>query len=911
MNKESGTIIYRIVVSFIVKLNNTFLKIKLSYKHYILFGLLGVLFSAGCAPQRKGPVADAYHNTTARYNAYFYAREHMDEIETAIENSNENNFNRILKIFPDIDTAVIAGLNEQIEKCLEKASIAIERHPHSKWTDDSYILVGLCRLYTHDIGNAVETFKYVNVNSEDDDARHRALVYLMRTFIEAGEQNNAIAVSDVLKKEKLNRRNKIQLHLTRAYLYMQREDYDNTVSNLLVAAPLMRNHEGKAKIYYIIGQIYQMLGFDVEAYHNYEKVLRANPEYELFFYARLNMAQVYDLSRNSDTRKIRKYFRKLLKDKKNTEFKDKIYYEMAAFEQKLGNLEEAIEYYNSSVAASVSNQRQKAYAYLALGKIYYEELKKYELAKAYYDSTMSVLPRDEDNYEQIANRQEVLANFVAQLNIIEEQDSLLTLAAMDTASLSAYLDQVIEERKAAEEAAQKEAARRQRRRGSQRAANSLEQFDNPFAQGDPQEQSTGENWYFYNTAALSTGQNAFIRKWGNRPLEDNWRRSDKNLKNLAADINRSEVNQADTAMAATVPAEQNISDEATVMGEKAQMMAAIPLTDSARIQAYVKIEEAYYNLGNIYNFDLEEPVNAVHTFDTLLYRFPDTEYKPEVLYQLYLITKQLEDEAYLDYKEQLLREFPNSTYARILRNPNYREESNAVSEQLRRTYKKAYELYKQKYYAEALQLLSDSLKRYPDNSFSDKMAVLQARLVGHTDGPLRYQLALQNFEKDYPESEYLAYVKHLQESLQGFKDRMARERSANYIPEFNQPHTFVLVYDRADNNNLTKELMYHMEVFNSENYKEANLTTANLTLEGNKAMIIVRDFSAKESANEYYKHFNSENSPLKRLSKILVAETSFNNFVITQDNFNIFYQTKDLNTYLRFFENNYGNLSIN
>jgi hypothetical protein len=119
------------------------------------------------------------------------------------------------------------------------------------------------------------------------------------------------------------------------------------------------------------------------------------------------------------------------------------------------------------------------------------------------------------------------------------------------------------------------------------------------------------------------------------------------------------------------------------------------------------------------------------------------------------------------------------------------------------------------------------------------------------------------------------------------------------------------VYDKADNKTLTKELLYQMEVFNSKYYKEANLTTANLILEGNKAMIIVRDFADKPMATEYYKAFNGENSPLKSLSKILVAETTFNNFVITQDNFNVFYQTKDLSTYLRFFENNYGNLSIN
>ncbi len=856
-------------------------------------------------------MANVYHNTTSKYNAYFYARERMDEVETAIENSNEHNFNRILKIFPEFDSTIVAGVSEQIEDCLEFASIAIERHPHSKWTDDNYILVGLCRLYTEDIGNAIETFKYVNITSEDNDARHTALVYLMRTFIEAGEYNNAIAVADVLKKEKLNRSNKFQLHLTRAYLYMQREDYDNVVSNLLEAAPLMRNHEGKAKIYYIIGQIYQMLGFDAEAYHNYEKVLRSNPEYELFFYARLNMAQVYDLSKNSDTRKIRKYFRKLLKDKKNIEFKDKIYYEMAAFEQKLGNLDEAIAHYNSSIAASVSNQRQKAYAYLALGKIYYEELKKYELAKAYYDSTMTVLPQDEDDYEQIANRQEVLANFVEQLNIIEEQDSLLALAAMDTASLSAYLDDVIADRKAAEEAAQKEAARKQRRRGRQQTVNSLQQVDNPFAQSEQQEQNTGENWYFYNTAALSTGQNAFIRKWGNRTLEDNWRRSEKNLKNLVTSADLSNADQPGDTTMADIPDSQNISEEAAMMNEKAQMMAPIPFTDSAKNLAYAQIEEAYYKLGNIYNFDLEEPNNAVQTFDTLLYRFADTEYKPEVLYQLYLITKQLEDEAYLSYKEQLLQEFPNSTYAKILRNPNYREESNALSEQLKRVYKKAYELYKQEQYAEALQIIRENLRMYPDNSFSDHLALLQAKAVGHIDGAVRYQLALQNFEMEYPDSELVPYVKELQESMRSFKEKTARETAAKYYTAFEQLHTFVLVYEPAGNTNLTKELLYQTEVFNANYYKEARLTTANLILEGNKAMIIVRDFADKPTASEYYKAFNGENSPLKKLSKILIAETTFNNFVITEDNFNVFYQTKDLNTYLRFFENNYGDLSIN
>ncbi len=886
-----------------VKLNFNCLKIKVFFKYYILFWVSVAAILPACAPQKNGPVASVYHNTTARYNAYFYARQRIEEIEAAIDASNENNFNTILNIYPKIDTAVVAGLQEQIEDCIKKSSIAIERHPKSKWVDDSYILVGLCRFYNGDYGNAIQTFKYVNVNSKDKDARHRALIDLMRTFIDASEQNNAIAVSDYLKKEKLNRSNKIQLHLTRAYLSKQQEDFSNVVSNLLVAAPLMRNDEGKAKIYYIIGQIYQQLGFDAEAYSNYQKVLRSNPEYELFFYARLNMAQVYDLSRNSDIRKIRKYFRKLLKDQKNKEYKDKIYYEMAAFEQKQGNLEDAIELYNNSIVSSISNNRQKAYSYLALGKIYYEELKEYKKAKAYYDSTLTVLPADEPDFEQIANRQEVLAAFVEQLNIIETQDSLLALAEMDTASLSAYLEEVAASQQAQREATAKVAAQQQRR--TQRSSNSLQQIDNPFAQNAEQAQDEvqGDKWYFYNAAALSSGRTAFTRKWGNRSLEDNWRRSEKSV---AANLNQTPVAVADTT---TADAGNKQSAEEIISSEKAMMMSEIPFSDSAKVTAYKKIEDAYFSLGNIYNFQLEEPTNAAQTFDTLLIRFPETPYKPEVLYQLYLITKGLEDSISEKYKNQLLNEFPNSTFAKILLNPNYREENNVDGERLKKTYKLAYNLYNRKHYPEAMQLLQDSLQAYPDNPFSDNVVFLEAMITGKMDGDLRYQLALQNFIKEYPDSELITYAEKLQETAKEFKEKRARERRAEFISEFEEQHTFVLVYDRTSD--LSNELLYEIEVFNKNYFTESNLKTANLALDNNKLMIIVQQFPGKDSSYEYYKAFNGENSPLKRLAKSVTINVEFNNFVITEDNFDILYQTKDMESYLRFFSNNYGIFSIN
>lgn len=850
-----------------------------------------VLTLASCAPERKGIIANLYHNTTARYNAYFYAKMRMDEIRQAVLENQENNFNRILEIYPETDTALVSSLDAQIEDCVKKASVAIERHPHSRWADDSYILIGQCRLYKQNFSDAIKTFKYVNTQSENDEARHRALINLMRTFIEAEEQNNAIAVSDYLKKEKLNRENKARLSLTRAYLYQLNGDYSNVVSNLLVAAPLLRNSEGKARIYYIIGQVYQELGFDAQAYQNYQQVLKSNPEYELYFYARLNMAQVYDLSKESDTRKIRKYFRKLLRDKKNLEYRDKIYYEMAAFEQKQDKLEEAIELYNKSVRASLNNSRQKAYAYLALGRIYYNDYREYSLAKAYYDSTMSVLPNDEVEYERIAQRQKVLTNFVEQLNTIQEQDSLLALAAMDSTELNAFLDKVLRD----QEMARLENDRVQNKRNRRNGNSSFPEVRSPF---DVQSQEGGSegSWYFYSSSAISMGRTAFVRKWGNRPLGDNWRRAEKDISSTFAQKDVNEIEAVDI-----IEEEQSPGEMAEA--QRQGLYTDIPFSEEQQQEALALIEEAYYKLGGIYDFDLNEKQNAIETFETLLSRFPSSAYKPEVLYQLYLIYKELDDNTYIKYKNQLLEEFPKSLYAKIIENPNYRQESNLASERMKQVYKEAYTLYEKGEYARAEQIVSANLLENPDNDFTDNMALLRILITGKLENPAQYQLALQNFLQKYPESELQEYAGKLLESVRDFDAKEAARRGAKYIPEFDEKHSFIILYKNVKD--LSSALPRIIEQFNKEFFPEQQLTTANLMLDNGQVMIIVEQFPGMEAAKEYYKKFNSDDSPLNSVSSEAERENIKQNFIITEDNLNILYKTKDIQNYLQFFEKNY------
>jgi tetratricopeptide (TPR) repeat protein len=299
---------------------------------------------------------------------------------------------------------------------------------------------------------------------------------------------------------------------------------------------MLKKRDKPGRIYFIIGQVYQKLGFEAEAYNYYKKCLGTNPEYEVDFYARLYMAQVTEISRSKDVNAARKSFKKLLKDGKNKDFKDKIYYEMGVFELKQKNLNEAITNLNRSVREG-SNRRIDGEAYLRLGEIYYDTLHKYELSQAYYDSAISALPKDYEGYARIKARQEILDEFVTQINTIKWQDSLLAMASLDSTQLRTRIDSAYQAKKAADE---KKAGKKKKRSNrieiDENTNNGL--FDTAEdQQADASSNSTEENadWYFGNPSAMSLGQSEFKRIWGDLPLEDNWRRS---LRANATGVNR-------------------------------------------------------------------------------------------------------------------------------------------------------------------------------------------------------------------------------------------------------------------------------------------------------------------------------------------------------------------------------------
>ncbi len=835
------------------------------------------LLFAGCSSQSTTWTSKAFHNTTAHYNGYWYAKEEITKIEKTILEGKADDYNHILLLHPTLDSAQAKGYDKEIQEAIKMASLAIQRHPNSKWVDDCYILVGKARLYSLDWGNAVQTFKYVNTKGKNLNSRHEAIVQLARTFVEHREFNNAEAAFDYLEKENLNKKNRKKFHLEKAHYYQLREDYDNMVRNLTQAVPLLTRKDRPGRVYFIIGQVYQELGFESEAFNYYKECLSTNPDYEVDFYARLYMAQVAEISRSRDIASARKSFRKLLKDTKNKDFRDKVYYEMGVFERKQSNLNEAIVNYNLAIREG-NNKQIDGEAYLRLGEIYYDTLKNYQLSQAYYDSAVSALPTTYENYKAIQARQKVLNEFVKNLNTIAWQDSLFVMAKMDTATLRKHITAVLESQKKPEIKSKKK----------KRNRIEIDAVSSSIATETSLEVS---NWYYGNASAVALGQSEFSRIWGDIPLEDNWRRATRTTTITRVQPLQNTEQNTPAGEQTTAVAKNPVEEEYNRISKQ------LPITEKQIEEANKKIEDAYFRLGDIYYFDLKEKENAIASYETLLTRYVETEYRPEVLYKLYLIYKDSDALKANQYASELKEKFPDSPFAKTLVNPNYLQESGLVVEKQKSLYQKAYENYLVGSYTDAIQLIDQAIA-LERTSFVPNLDLLKILVVGKTENISQYQFSLEKFTKDYPDSELTPYAQTLLQASRDYQLKKEKEKGIQYIRSFEEPHYFVLV--STSKSKLENVVSETLESFNASYFKDLNLKVSTLTLNETFTLTLVSDLPRISAALEYYKTFIE-----KRLTFTGLADYKFSSFVITKGNFDIFYRTKGLDEYIQFFEKNY------
>ena len=716
--------------------------------HRIAFCLLLIFLLAACSQFSTRPAAIGFHNFSSRYNAYFMADQDLFEAEIAMRKVYKEDYNQLLPILFPIDSVLAMPAKPQLESAIKKASIVAEKHQNSRWLDNSYIILGKSRLYLGQWADGLEALRYVYANGRDENDKNNALIVLMKAYTMKKDYSNALGVAEYLSQQPLSKSATKDFYLTKAYLHQQNGEYLTSLAILEETFPLLKKSTETARIHFAAAQMYDRLGQYALANKHYKSVTKNRPDYDLGFYSSMNSLQnKVILEPGTDLSSVG--FNNMLKDRKNNDLLDRIYFTMGLLAEHQNKLPEAIGYLQKSAGASSGkNTTQKAYTYLQLARINYESLEKFELAKAYYDSALAILPQEAPEYRLVSDRKRALDNFVTQFSIISLEDSLQTLAQMNPVALDNKLDAIIEAKEKARLAAEKKI------RDTKAATSNMAVASG----GVPLLNGSERRWELYDPALIMQGKTDFRRLWGNRVLEDDWRRSGKQTRSMASN---NTVSGGDTISAVAVVDSVMTKGSVAWLAYHEILKKNLPLSDAQFADSQKKKEEALYKLGKIYRFDLKEPDKAVVTFNRVLNDYPKTQYKDEIYYLIYL-TLDENDKTRLSWKDKLLSEYPNSTYARLISKTSDQNGNLAAGNPVKE-YENTYQLYIDGNYTKALTDVESNLPSYKGGPMEDKFALLRVFLIGKVRGKEAYSQAISEFIQLYPSSVYLPRLKEMKE----------------------------------------------------------------------------------------------------------------------------------------------------
>jgi tetratricopeptide (TPR) repeat protein len=860
------------------------------------------IFIGACSSERNTFTNRAFHNLTSHFNAYYLADVKIQDVENQVFKNYKEDFTQVLPVFIPIDSATIQQNKEKLDSARELSSKAIDWHRISKWVDDSYYLLGKIDYLQAQQDDALNAFKFVNSNSKDKDLRHQALVSLLRLYVDRGEYENANFTIDYLSKEtEISDENRFELFKTLAYYYETRGDRNGVIGALDRAVDLAPDKKEESRINFILAQRYQREGLDALAYDFYKKSLDGNPPYERSFFATLYAQQVAELNASKDLRKVRNYYEDLYEDPKNKDLKDVVIYERALFEEKQGDIPLTIDLLHQAAKEPGSNPRLKGYIYQKLAEINLENFKDFRATKYYLDSALTYIKENDPVAIEIQVQKTILDQYVFHVERIQLNDSLTLLAGLSPAEQEAIAQNYI---KAEEERLIAEARAKEVPKNSSIFNNLL-----AFSGKDP-----GASFYFDNGVAMQQGAIEFNRVWGNRPLQDNWRRR-------SAIFQNSTQPQQITGGADSLANEENPILAGLPTLES--LLAKVPNSPEQLEVLNAELEESYFELGKLLYFDFEEFESSIDNLETLIRTFPNTIRKPEAYYILYLAQKDSNGN-FEQYVSRLNREFPESQYTYSVNNPNAAS-GNIAALESSKGYEQAYNSYYSGQYQQARQVIKSTLEEYPLTRNTEKLLLLDIMVTGKLESKERFKGRLESYIDNTKDEALVSLARNMLRPLLS-KDELAAlapqdsvaqdsaqlpqsdiaQNNGKEVPadspyklNESQTHIFVISLTKSEAEE-AKNLLGDLENFHAQKFPNARLRTGNMNMNQENAIYIISPFSNAEKAKEYYlkfaKDFKSEGMP----------ESAQNNaFFISIENFQTLNKTKNTEEYLNFFRSIY------
>tara|TARA_R110002096_G_scaffold111174_2_gene242732 strand:- start:5336 stop:7846 length:2511 start_codon:yes stop_codon:yes gene_type:complete len=709
-----------------------------------------------CSRKKDKFINRNYHAVTAEFNALYNGYNALEQGKSSLNSSYFDDYWDILPIerMQISEDIVLPGQskNENFNRAEEKAAKAIQKHSitiagkeRNPQMDEAYLLLGKSRYFDQRFIPALEAFNYILYKYPASDKINQAKIWREKTNIRLDNDELAIKnLKRLLRQEDLEGQDLADATSMLAQAYLNIKVVDTAIAQLEIAAQATKNNDERGRYRFIQGQLYNQLGYKDSANIVFDRVIELNRKTPRIYMisAYLEKIKNFDFE-NGSKLEVTELLAELEENRENRPFLDKIYHQIGEYNRMNQSDSTAVTYYNKSLRTDSSDKILKAKNYEILGDMNFDK-SIYRTAGEYYDSTMTSLVLNSKPYRIIKRKRDNLEDVIYYEAIAQVNDSVLNLVNLPEAERLAYFENLVEKLKEKAEAEKKKTEALARNTGLA----TVNTIGNQTSKVEAQNQATA--FYFYNPITVAYGKNEFVKIWGDRPLEDNWRWSSK----------------AKSGGANTIIANNDIiasaSDEEKF--DPQFYISKIPSDEKVIDSISKERNYAYYQLGLIYKEKFKEYELAKDKLQNLLKSDPEDRLVLPSKYNLYKIYELLgeNDEASIT-KAEIIKTYPESRYASILENPELISDKDENSPES--LYEALYTQHENQEYLNVISKSEEYIKRFDGEPIVPKFELLKATATGRLYGYEAYKEAIGALAVTYANTDEGKQAQNIQSSL--------------------------------------------------------------------------------------------------------------------------------------------------
>lgn len=890
----------------------------------VLVVALAVLMGA-CSTKKNTAGSRFWQSLNTRYNVYYHGKTNYDEQLKEMLDNYEDDYSQRLFVHPAEARAnpkapqPAGSFDRTIEKMQKAIALhSIKKKPKKKsgkssdpkykawmareeynpFMHNCWYTLALAQYMKGDFLNASATFRYISRHfSWKPELVEEARVWEALSYCALGwtsEADNVLARVHIDKIDSKRVRSLANLAFADYYI---KEHMAEEAAPYLAEAVKGAKGSQKVRQNFLLGQLYEELDQKDLAYEAYKRAGSSNSSsYRTKFNARIKQSAVYQGFNIAGEVRALKH---MTRYDRNKEYLDQIYYAIGNLYLTRQDTVHAIENYILAAEKSTRNGIDKAISQLTLGGIYFAQ-HQYDKAQPCYAEAVPQLSEDYPNYKALKQRSDVLDELAVYSQNVTLQDSLLKLSKMSDEEVKAVIKKIIDELKKKEKEEKENAAR------ENYLANQASQGQNQNQSSNAPQQFSMNNdksWYFYNTQTKNAGKTQFQQLWGNRKLEDNWRRRNKQTFSFDGDgssiLNDSTLQaMMDSLGNDSIPVDTAALRRAEDPHYEEYYLKQIPKTEEQIQAAHEIIQEGLYNMGVILKDKLEDYEAAAVQFNRLLTDYPDNTYRLDTYYNMYLMyMREGSVNRAAIYRDMILSDFAESKEGKALQDPNYIENLKRMNADQEQMYAEAYANYLANNNEAVHQAYAEMMRKYPLSAIMPKFMFIDALSYVTQRNYDKFKETLKDMLQRYPETDITpvasGIVKQLNagRKLEGggsnargmlWSTRLSNDTTTaalekKFTPfqeDNDKPQVFILLYptDSVSSRLLLYEVARHN--FNSFVVKDYDLEQMNF---GQLGLLVVKGFENFKEVAHYRTIFEADTSLAipPQVHPVLISENNF------------------------------------